>query len=210
MQDETQPLVLDLSSKGALGTTSMPQDSETRKVVTLCGNSLLNPLDDRSLQRNCIVRKIKASNVLDALEYTKSANPMDRVDCFIFQLITNEARNTKNPGDLVHRCTTDILELVAVCHKKWPNLHIIVSLAPPRADDQTSALIQSSVNNNLKLSLGPHKNVLLIDNEDFGFNGNPDHHLYREDLIHPNQRGSEILLNKYKRALQDIFGFDRW
>ena len=60
------------------------------------------------------------------------------------------------------------------------------------------SMIQNIANNSLKCLYGSCKDTVIMCNEDFDYNGQPDPVLCQKDKVHLSQQGTKVLASKLK------------
>ena len=134
----------------------------------------------------------------DDIHCTMDLPSSENISCVCLQLGTNEARDTSSPYDTAAKLVSSIQILVDSILSKWPKCKIVISLSPPRGDEEISSTIQNIANNSLKCLYAEGKNVTTMCNDDLGYNGCPEPALFSRDLIHLSQQGTKILASKLK------------
>ena len=95
--------------------------------------------------------------------------------------------------------------LVRCIQDTWTGCYVIISQAPPRADNKGWAAIQSLVNCNLEMQYANDDHVSIIRHDDFSNQGALVDDLYLPDNVHPNAYGTTRIAMKLKSLIHKTF-----
>ena len=154
-----------------------------------------------SIAKHIIADKLLQEISLDkAIRYTieEATNFIDQVDFYprvvLLQVGANDIREDDiSEDDIVQ----SIEELVVTSSSKWPMTKIVISLFPPRYDDDAFSIKAELVNAKLKKSF---MNNDMITTQDHN-NLTPRSDQFNRDGIHLSKLGTKLLASNMRKAL---------
>ena len=194
--EKASPAPLDQGMKTVAVNSMSPPD------IILLGNSILASLKTKAFGQLMQVKKFQANTAAEAYNFVDALNADTRCVCCLF--ITNEARDTEDPQLTSDNCTRDLRKLSEAILHQCPAAELIIALPPPRGDNYTSSMIQHLINSQITVSMAAKKRIHVLNNDDLGYNGEPDLRFYNRDAIHLNAKGSDYLASKIKTLTNKI------
>ncbi|CAH1794432.1 unnamed protein product, partial [Owenia fusiformis] len=164
---------------------------------------LINPIEKSkpsvALIGSSILSLVKTSRMHDMDAYLehaytipqarKSLESLNTPDVVVYQVISNDIKDSqKTDTDIIDEMHT----LVNETKRKLGNTKIVLSLPPPRSDNELWNIRSASISAQLQAKYHDDRQVTCSLNSNLGRNGTPNTSLYR-DGVHPNERGTSVL-----------------
>ena len=160
--------------------------------MLLIGNSLINSIRPEIFSRSCKIEKIQAFTISEA-EEKLSHKSLESYEKVILQLITNDVKDKT-----VNETVKSLKNLVENISNKVEQ--VIISLAPPRSDDETWQAKTEQVNAEVTAAYINHQKIKISNNGNLGSRTIPIKRFYSDD-VHLSRQGTSILVTNMKQAL---------
>ena len=116
----------------------------------------------------------------------------------MLQVLSNDIRDNDDVTEVENK-TKDLIATIA---SKWPDCKVILSLPPPRLDDERVALRSDIVNANLKSHFYEQEAVSVIEHRLL----DPLSEDYNNDKLHLSLDGTKKLASNLRRAVVKALG----
>ena len=184
------------ATKTSTNLPARPNELHKRRVL-LVGDSTSKLIDKRQLLRNEIISKCRAATIMDAYDKicTGGTHEMQKV---IYCIGLNDLRNGRDINQIVDSMKSLIDETVY----KHPACYIyICSILPVHSKEIMRNKI-ASVNAQFENLQRYQERVYFINNAVAFQNHNSPWSLFEKDGVHPNQMGTQVMIQNIRKKLQ--------
>ena len=173
--------------------TPIRSECETEdKSILILGNSLTEPINTSQFTHEFKVEKYIVYTADEAKNKLRELQPKKYCKILI-HLITNDVKN-HTVNETVEKMTTLISDTCTLTNS------VIVSLGPPRSDNDEWKLKTEEVNIKLTSIYNSSNEVKISSNANLGSRGNPIKRFYK-DGVHLTQQGTAVLVSNMKESL---------
>ena len=171
----------------------------TARTVLLVGDSTTKLVDKRHLLRQETISKCRAGTIEDAYHKVslRSTKEMEKI---IFCVGLNDIRN----GGKINQVVQDMKCLIDEALYRHPRCFIFIcSILPVHSSEMAKQKI-TSTNSQLKDLEKYHERVHYIDTAAAFLNHDEVWALFEEDGVHPNGKGTMVMMNCIRRKIQQL------
>lgn len=183
------------SSRGA----SHYATSDARKVL-LVGDSTTKLIDKRRLLRQGTISKTRAATIDDAHYKISSHGGQKEMDKIIFSVGLNDLRN----GSEIQEIVEGMKYLIDETLYRHPRCFIYICSILPVGSSEVAKQKIIQANAQFERLQKSHERVFYIDISTTFLNQDHIWSLFDDDKIHPNAKGTAVMMNCIRRKVQQL------
>ncbi|KAK3089606.1 hypothetical protein FSP39_004960 [Pinctada imbricata] len=173
-------------------------DRQRKPIVAIFGSSLIKNMDARRFSRRYNTDIQLSYTIPEAKRNVSEYNR--KADVVVYQLLSNDIKE-KSTND----CVKEMKELIRQTESIHRQSKIVISLPTNRGDSRELNNKINIVNASAKVEFQNYDNVLISDNSNLSYRGEPNRRMISaDDGVHPTEFGEKVLFQNIRKSVDQV------